>query len=303
MFNTKKYLKSFSISLTLAVCFNLFSCFDKDNEDKTTTTTPYMVVFVKDDGSIYKKNADGTGSEVLVSPDGDFANLAISFDQKKVAFIAYAGVYAAQIYIISIHNDGAALPAPWIDSGTNEVYEPAFSKDGTKISFRHSNYDDDTLSGIYVADVSTGASSKVRIANAPGVATHPSWSPDGSMIVYENGFGTLYTISATDMSDTPHKLCDDEGFYPIWSPAGNTIAFAGVDGLRLVTYTSGSSGTSTSLTDDVTDYPAYWLPDGTRIIFSRQIQTPAVQWDVMSIRISDKSETNITNTSDEDEFI
>jgi TolB protein len=301
MFYSKIHLRIFILSLILAAFSMFYSCFGGDNCDKTETpNTPPLIVFVKDEAPnypVYKQNADGTGSPVLVSPStGIFDYPTLSNDQKKVVFTESW----TKIYIISIDNNGTALPEPLIDSGSDHVYMPAYSKDGAKIAFQY-DASISSFSGIYIADASTGSYSK--ITNSHINASHPSWSPDGSSIVYSSS-GILYTISATDMSDTPHKLCDETAsYYPIWSPAGNTIAFIGSDGLRLVTYIGGSTSSSTSLTTSIYDYTAYWSPDGTNVIFSRNLKTPADQWDMMSIRVSDKSETNITNTPGTDEII
>lgn len=257
-----------------------------------------VIVFYKngteDNSIVYKQNMDGSGVATIISPaDANCMDLAISFDQQKVAFIKDD----SQLYVVGINHNGAALPTPLIDAPSGNVLEcPAFSKDGTKVAFRWGSSTVPALSGIYIVDIATG--SYAKIPGAPSTANHPSWSPEGTIIVYDNySDHQIYTISSSVTgTDTPHRV-DLAGnvSLPCWSPVDNQIAFRNSAGVALVTY---QSSTVTQLTMDGSDWPGYWSPDGTKVIFGRNNEE-----DIFSVRISDKLETNITDTPDQGEYL
>jgi TolB protein len=75
---------------------------------------------------------------------------------------------------------------------------------------------------IYVIDNNTGEIS--QLTGQAGDNESPSWSPDGSMIVFSStrsGPGRLYVMTATGTDQ--RRLLEMEGrqLLPDWSPAGN----------------------------------------------------------------------------------
>jgi hypothetical protein len=80
-----------------------------------------------------------------------------------------------------------------------------------------------------IANVSTP--SFWRLTTGPGAtgdASFPSWSPDGTQVVFAanwNGNQDIYTIPAT--GGVAVRMTDDPGVEstPVWSPLGNKIAF------------------------------------------------------------------------------
>jgi Tol biopolymer transport system component len=246
----------------------------------------------EDEYPVYVMRQDGTGTPTLVSPEtGDFDYPTISPLQDKVLFTEYA---SGKIYVVGIGNAGAALPEPLVDLGSAPVHYPSFSKDGTKIAFSVDAAEAES-SGIYVADASTGAYGK--IANTPDNADHPSWSPDGSTIVYEYSDGNLYTISAVDPDDVPHLLA--QGGYPAWSPTDGKIAFTGDGWVYVIAYGETEPSELTQAAADSSDYVDYWSADGALVVFDRFGPDGS---DLCSVRAADKAFVDITNTAEEDEF-
>ena len=96
-------------------------------------------------------------------------------------------------------------------------------------------------------------------------ARSPSWSPDGSQLVYASG-GKLSIIGAdgkgnTTVTDGPS---DD---LPTWSPDGSRIAFVRGHDLALL---SVANGGVTTLFAGVPGVNAVaWSPDGTRVVMER----------------------------------
>jgi serine/threonine protein kinase len=62
-----------------------------------------------------------------------------------------------------------------------------------------------------------------RIVNQ---AFHPSWSPDGTKLVYSMGFALTNAVAMLDLQTGKTELLTIPGKDPEWSPDGKTIAFA-----------------------------------------------------------------------------
>lgn len=98
-----------------------------------------------------------------------------------------------------------------------------FSPNGREIVF-DSNRD----SGVYevfVMDVRTGQTRELTAA--PVLSRYPSWSPDGTKIVFRRG--NVITVANADGSGPPISLTNESGGkfaqMPVFSPDGQSIAF------------------------------------------------------------------------------
>lgn len=134
-----------------------------------------------------------------------------------------------------------------------------------------------------------------RITTNLGTDWMPSWSPDGSKIVYVSSpkiiesFGDntqdIYTISAT--GGTPTKITTYngvDGYKPKYSPDGNDILYATTmnsQGLGLWTIDE-DGGKPTKIYDSfANDVWASWSPDGTQIVFYTE-ETKPTRLDIIS---------------------
>ena len=129
--------------------------------------------------------------------------------------------------------------------------------------------DRDANAEIYV--MNTDGSEQTRLTNSEFRDISPSWSPDGTRIVYSSGKDVheIYTINA-DGSDLV-QLTDGLAWNdtPSWSPDGLRIVFESTD----TDYTSGiyvmktdSSGITQLPHTDASSHPS-WSPDGHQIVF------------------------------------
>lgn len=162
---------------------------------------------------------------------------------------------------------------------------PAWSPDGTKIAFQHTEHrtgstDDTAPRDIYLMNADGKALTRLtREAESGGSCEHPSWAPDSRWLVCEcdsDGDGDLYLVDTVGgpmekITDFPHNER-----YPAWSPDGTRIVFVS----KMDTKTRESSGGYSlySVRPDGTDLqmlanagwdatPA-WSPDGTSISFT-----------------------------------
>jgi TolB protein len=146
----------------------------------------------------------------------------------------------------------------------------------------------DTLGGIYI--VRPNGKDLRKVSEFPGhhlacYDLEPSWSPDGSKLVFavlcDGGDLGLWTVDVNGTGRTRlvatgrgHPLVAASD--PVWSPAGRTIAFEGVrekrgHGYAYDLYTVSANGTSFTALRTGRGYPfrPAWSPDGTEIAFSR----------------------------------
>jgi Tol biopolymer transport system component len=106
---------------------------------------------------------------------------------------------------------------------------------------------------------------------------HPSWSPDGSRIVYHSGAGSFpgYSIWVANSDGSDKKKITEEtinAVWPSWSLDGAKIAFTNVDAKsKCRIYIMNSDGSELkSVTEGPNDLFPEWAPDGS-IMFIRRI--------------------------------
>jgi pimeloyl-ACP methyl ester carboxylesterase len=115
-------------------------------------------------------------------------------------------------------------------------------------------------------------------ASNSGASREPSWSPDGSRIVFSSarisdgdGHSHIYLMNADGSSQTRLNSQTGENEYePDWSPDGNKIVYRSTGwGLRV--YDIGNNKFVAHPGGDTATSPS-WSPDGARIAFSQKVQ-------------------------------
>jgi uncharacterized repeat protein (TIGR01451 family) len=225
-------------------------------------------------------DADGSNRTVLTNVSGEYiTSFAWSPDSSKLIFSATAysnDTSTSEVFVINADGTGRTNV-----SGTDGYNtDPAWSPDGTQISFTRAHYfpDSPSTSDIYVADAD--GTNQVQIAHDEGDTDFGAiWSPDGTQLAFTRYLAdnttSIYLVLA-DGSDI-HRLLDDtdvQTFNPLWSPDGSKLSFSSygsggelfetidADGTdRTTVYTSPQN----SLFYSVGSWQ--WSPDGTKLAF------------------------------------
>lgn len=170
--------------------------------------------------------------------------------------------YAQEIYVA---NADGSNP---VNVTNNDVYDfdSAFSPDGTMIAFT-SERDGDRE--IYVMN-DDGTDQHNITSHPDGQDFEPSWSPDGSHILYRRA-GAIWSIEPD--GDNAKELIDlpGEDAAPEWSADGTMITFANNFDDDFEIYAAEADGDNpVKLTDNTFgDFDPVWSPDGSKIAFSR----------------------------------
>jgi TolB protein len=131
------------------------------------------------------------------------------------------------------------------------------------------------------------------LTNAPSIETAPSYSPDGSRIVFESdrsGTQQLYVMGAG--GGEPQRISFGQGRYgtPVWSPRGDLIAFTKQHQGRFhigVMRTDGSE--ERLLTASFLDEGPTWAPNGRVLMFTRETSGEGGKPALYSVDISGRN--------------
>lgn len=262
---------------------------------------------------IYLMNADGTrvrmivegGSapgvvlccpawQPLVAPPSDsgFTREPVAVGNGEIWFRRGGGEVG--LWIESIDPDGSNRQVLFSDTyagGTNDVGEAYdWSPDGSRVAFIDSTR--------YIGEVPTGSSWDIYTMNADGTGRRqvtddggfdgsPSWSPDGTRIVYASDRGDpnrpacqidvncnrdIFVVNTDGTGQ--RQLTDEPGadWQPDWAADGRILFVSERSDPSGDIFTMSEDGTAvTRLTDTpgVQEFQPRWSPDGGRIAFVR----------------------------------
>ena len=219
------------------------------------------------DSEIFTMNGDGTGAKQLTFNDVHDLDPCWSPDGEWVAFVSQM---PPTMSIWVIRSDGTGLrQVTQPPVGGSMDMNPAWSPNGKKIIFTRENllffpytYD------IYGIDAWSTGPGELLIENA----IQPSWSPDGSMIVYLNVTDSCIWVADSTTGAPLFRVTSSIGENPCWSPDGQRIVFSRGNDIFVVDV-DGSN--EQQITNGPSDREPNWSPDGEKILFHR---TPASIW-------------------------
>ena len=189
----------------------------------------------------------------LAGPAGDNASAAFKGTNGKLAFVR-----AGDIWVVNA--DGSSPTRLTTHPASDR--SPRFSPDGTRIAFA-SNRDGDFE--IFVMSARGGDAATQLTFNEGDHDRIPSWTADGTQIVYDKSFSAIYAVAA-DTTGAERRLAD--GFLPGTAPRGDKVVFAAAANDGLVTmHLDGSE--QRRITTGPADFSANWSPGGNDLVFTR----------------------------------
>lgn len=136
-----------------------------------------------------------------------------------------------------------------------------------------------TTDGTEVFSINVDGTEKSQLTKSRNPKFYPSWSPDGSQIVYEEIVGSLNAVylKKPDLKAAPTDLV--HGNYPRWTPDGKQIILS-IDGGGTSIYVVNVNGTGTpqvvvraKTAKDSRFYPSMGGPDGKSIAYAGKTGT------------------------------
>lgn len=230
---------------------------------------------------IMKKITSGAGIESYPtwSPDGQF--IAYETDDRGNLDIVVQPLAGGELIRVVGDDSDDAQPA-WSPDGWRLAFVSARDHGGRlSISLGIGSIQDFNMSkgaDIFIVPAFGGSAIKLVENGA-----YPSWSPDGSRIVFQSDRGDqydLWTVSAD--GGTPIQLTNDVDYdyHPAWSPDGKWIVFGTgrVPVFELgVISASGEDRRVLTNDDNQVVFPA-WDSDGKSILFSSGAHGPYNLW-------------------------
>jgi Tol biopolymer transport system component len=163
-------------------------------------------------------------------------------------------------------------------------------------------FDSDSGSGNREIVVMNGDGTGVtQITSNPARDELPSWSPDGTRIVFHtnrDGNFEIYTMNAdgTGLARITNNTADDA--YPKWSPDGTKIAFASNRDGNYEIYTMNADGSSPARLTTNPPFDGYpsWSPDGAKIAFHsyRDNGSGIFKYQIVVMNANGTGQTNLT---------
>ena len=179
---------------------------------------------------------------------------------------------------------------------------PSVTTDGARIAY-------DFGGDVRVANID--GSGAINLTNSVGpVEERPSWSPDGTRVVYhrrELGEDTfdLFVINedGTGVTNLTPGTPDSSDGEAEWSPDGTKIVFASdrTGAGDLYTMAPDGSGLFPLTTDGSGDTGARWSPDGQQIVFTRFLD-PAAGGSDFELFLINSDGTGLTQLTDNPAF-
>jgi WD40-like Beta Propeller Repeat len=252
----------------------------------TVPTTPSTTLPTDAPLGLELVGLDGATSNLGLPTDAWMADL--SPDGRKVVFVTTSvdlgscrgcdqGGTVVRLAVVPVGSDtgGYVSFAADLDS----IAQPAWSPDGTHLAFQGS------VSGnldIYVADLTEAVTQGsldigvpvTRLTTDPAVDEFPSWSPDGTVLYYDNlgtgipdsgvsPTGEIWSVPAA--GGDPTKLTDNDvaDMQPDAGPDGTIAYWSGGD-IRIMA-PDGSASRRLSMLPGNLGWNPRWSPDGTKL--------------------------------------
>ncbi len=230
------------------------------------------VVFIDESGSRTERTKrlaimDQDGANVRFLSKGNDLVLTPRFSpsRQEITYMSFAGGQP-RVYLLQLETGQREI----VGNFPGMTFAPRFSPDGQKVIMSLGR--DDGNSNIYTLDLRSRTTTRLTSSNA--IDTSPSYSPDGSQIVFTSDRGgrtQIYGMNADGSNQRRVSFGDGTYSTPVWSPRGDLIAFTKQSGGRFsigVMRTDGSG--ERILTSGFHNEGPTWAPNGRVLMFFRQ---------------------------------
>jgi len=186
------------------------------------------IVFTSQDGRIHTINADDSVLLPLTGPGHAGPKWAPSGTQivhtDSAGDLLVMNADGSGVHALATH--GQAIPG-FSGHTLVAVATPNWSPDGTKIvaSARIAETSGETCN-LWVLQLGTGGPpiwTRLTTGNPGGCDSYPSWSPDGSKVVFQRS-AQLHTVIVASGAVDPLFIVGQSAF-PTWSPDGSKVLF------------------------------------------------------------------------------
>lgn len=196
---------------------------------------------------IYTADIDGTDLVQLTTAPGEDYQPTWSPDSGMIYFVSNRDNSKTEIFRMNADGSNQARVG-----AVEDAYYPSLSPDGTKVVFtQRPPGANASTRNIYV--MSTSGANLVRLTTNGDYAAAPSWSPDGSKILFNTYSSTMRVWVMNSDGTSPAMLADPGNFRDqsvAWSPDGTKIAITRNDGGALTeVYVLDADGSNASRLD------------------------------------------------------
>jgi dipeptidyl aminopeptidase/acylaminoacyl peptidase len=213
-----------------------------------------------------------------ISHDGRFVALDSRHDPDRGIYVGFLGGDSPAWGTVAHVANMRMVTRVVTPSDSRSCASVRWSQDDSRISYKNPA---DRALHIVSAD-GTGD----RALTGPYPASWHSWSPDGSRIVFERGYGGSRLLFTVDLAGEIRPVTTTQDFgrcetwAPDWSPDGKHIAFTTCDG-RLFTISPEGQDLLQIATGGTRAYSPRWSVDGEWLLFLTEWPPPQL-WRVRS---------------------
>jgi TolB protein len=225
------------------------------------------------DTELYSVAPDGTNLKRLTNHPGADTDPAVSPNGKKLAWAQYVGGQGTDIYVLKL---GSIDPPVRVTktAGVEEA-DPAWSPSSKLLAFEIR----DSAGHLQIAVAKPSGKAYQQLTHGNGDSRDPSFSPDGTKIVYVStvdGPQDVYTMGVN--GTMVQRLTTDPATAdsPVFTPDGTKIVFAQSHQLVSLNLTTHAiAGLRLGLPGGATSDNPSISPDGTEIAFQTNATDPS----------------------------